>query len=75
MLLDTDRMGRTAWHLAGENGNVQVLHKLWDWAEKKLTNRGDKNKIYYPQRLREGPRALGSILGQICGITYNVVLD
>jgi len=46
LLLDTDSMGRTAWYLAEENGNVQVLHKLWDWAEKKLTTEEIKIKFF-----------------------------
>ena len=37
MLLGTDSKGRTAWHLAANEGNVQVLHKIFECAEKKLT--------------------------------------
>jgi len=45
MLFVTDSNGRTAWHLAAENGNVQVLHKLWEWVEKKLTREEINNKL------------------------------
>ena len=33
ILLGTDNMGRTAWHLAAKNSNLEVLYKIWKWAE------------------------------------------
>jgi len=28
---------RTAWHIVGINGQLDLLHKLWDWAKEVLT--------------------------------------
>ena len=46
MLLGTDNRGMTAWHLAAKMGNYKILHKMWEWAEKKLTTEEIKNKFY-----------------------------
>ena len=35
MLLVTDNRGRTAWHLAAENGHVQVLHNVGSGLKRK----------------------------------------
>ena len=32
-----DIWGRTAWHMAAENGKLHVLQKLWELAKKVLT--------------------------------------
>jgi len=45
LLLGTDNKGRTAWHLAAENGNFKLLHNMWEWAEKKLTTEEINNKL------------------------------
>ena len=37
MLLVTDEEGRTAWHIAAERGNSEILQKLWDWAKENVT--------------------------------------
>jgi hypothetical protein len=33
MLLATDNLERTAWHMAAKNGSVQAIERIWDWAE------------------------------------------
>ena len=55
MLLDTDNMGRTAWHLAVREGNIQLLHKIWETAEEYLTAWKINNKFLLAQTIREGP--------------------
>ena len=37
LLLGTDKEGRTAWHLAAEGGNSEILQKVWEWAKENLT--------------------------------------
>jgi len=27
----------TAWHMAAQNGELEILHKVWKWAKKVLT--------------------------------------
>ena len=35
----------TAWHWAAENGNLEILHKIREWAEEKLTTEEKNNKL------------------------------
>jgi hypothetical protein len=37
LLLAQDDEAKTAWFVATERGNLQVLKKLWEWANEKLT--------------------------------------
>jgi len=37
MLLADDMKGRTAWHMAAIEGNMQVLEKLWECTKEKQT--------------------------------------
>jgi ankyrin repeat protein len=37
LLLDTDNDGMTVWHWAAERCNLEFLHKMWEWADYKLT--------------------------------------
>jgi hypothetical protein len=55
MLLRTDNKGRNACHLAAYSGKQDVMHKIWDWAEEKLTTEVIKMKCYYAQTMKEGP--------------------
>jgi len=32
LLLGTDDMGRTSWHMAAKNNSIAVLQKIWEWA-------------------------------------------
>lgn len=32
-MLATGNLERTAWHMAAENGCVQAIECIWDWAE------------------------------------------
>jgi len=36
-LLAEDHQGQTAWHKAAENGSVQAMKKIWEWAEEVTT--------------------------------------
>jgi ankyrin repeat protein len=38
-------MGKTAWHLAVGESNVQLLRKKWEWVEEKLTTEEVNNKL------------------------------
>ena len=44
MLLSTDNNGRSAWHCAALQGNLDVLQKVWECANENLT-RGEINNI------------------------------
>ena len=39
-------MRKTAWHWAAEKCNLKLLHKIWEWAEEKLTTEEINNKLY-----------------------------
>ena len=45
LLLEEDEEGLTAWHIALLYNNKQVLEKIWNFAEKKLTAEKLKNKF------------------------------
>ena len=45
MLFGTDSEGKTAWHLAAEKGNLEILHEMWECAEEKLTTEEISNKL------------------------------
>jgi len=42
LLLATDNKGKTAWHWAACEGNLDVLQKFWNWAKEKLTKENFK---------------------------------
>jgi ankyrin repeat protein len=44
MFLDKDEYQITAWHVAARNGQIEILHKLWDWAKEVLTQK-ELNKL------------------------------
>jgi ankyrin repeat protein len=46
LLLATDRLGYTAWHLAVSNGRQDVMQKLWEMAKKSITTEEIKINIY-----------------------------
>jgi len=37
MFLGKDVYERTDWHIAFEKGQLEVLQKMWEWAENVLT--------------------------------------
>jgi len=37
MVLDKDGFERTAWHIASEKGQIELLRKLLEWAKEVLT--------------------------------------
>jgi len=37
MFLDNGAYQRIAWNMAAVKGQVEVLHKIWDWAKEVLT--------------------------------------
>ena len=45
LLLKRDEEGLTAWHTAVFCDSVQVLEKIWEWAEKELTAEELKNEL------------------------------
>ena len=45
MLLSTDNEGKTAWHWAAGKGNLDVLQKVWEWANENLTREEINNKF------------------------------
>jgi len=40
-----DEFERTPWHMAAENGQREVLHKLWEWAKQVLAH-DELNNIF-----------------------------
>jgi hypothetical protein len=49
LLLEENENGLTAWHIAVLSNNTQVLERLWECAEKKLTTEELKNKLLLAQ--------------------------
>jgi endo-1,4-beta-D-glucanase Y len=45
LLLGTDKRRETAWKLAVERGNVEVVHKIWEWAQEILTTEEIQNNL------------------------------
>ena len=37
---------RTVWYRAAEQGNSEILQKVWDWAKEKLTTQEINNKMF-----------------------------
>jgi hypothetical protein len=53
LLLATDNMGKTAWHVAAENGQLDLLHIIWEWAKENLTTDEMNNKLLLATENRE----------------------
>jgi hypothetical protein len=45
LLLDENKYGQIAWHLAAACGNIQALVKLWEYAKDQLTPEEFKSKL------------------------------
>ena len=45
MLFSTDNEGSTAWKRAAKHGRLELLHKIWECAEEKLTTERVKSKL------------------------------
>ena len=45
MLLATDNMNRTVWHVAAEGGKIGVLQIIWESAKENLTREEINNKL------------------------------
>ena len=45
MILATDNMNKTAWHVAAEAGTLDVLQIIWELAKKNLTREEINNKL------------------------------
>lgn len=37
LFLTNDKLECIAWHVAAHNGNIGILHQLWEWAKELLT--------------------------------------
>jgi len=55
MFLDKDDFKRTAWLMTAEEGQIQVLHKLWEWAEKVLTQEELNNMFLDKEEFKRPP--------------------
>jgi len=55
--------------MAEENGTVELLHKIWDWAKKLLTAEDWNNKLLLASDIKERTAWQGSREGQTEGIT------
>ena len=45
ILLRTDFMRRSPWHLAVFGGKLDVMQKMWEWAKERLTTEEIKNEM------------------------------
>jgi ankyrin repeat protein len=43
---DKDAYGKTAWHIAAHMCQVEILHKLWEWA-KEVLGTEELNEIFW----------------------------
>jgi len=46
-------MKHTAWYVAGHEGHIKVLEKLWEYAKEKLTKEKLNNKLLLAEDNRE----------------------
>jgi len=37
LLLDIDPREQIIWHVAADEGNIDLLQKMWDWADENLS--------------------------------------
>ena len=37
MFFPKESFYKTGWHIAAKNGQIELLHKLWEWAKEVLT--------------------------------------
>jgi hypothetical protein len=45
--LSKSKFGQTAWHIAAQNGRINILQKLWDWAgELQLKPEDLRNEVW-----------------------------
>ena len=54
LLLSTDNEGRTVFHMAAEYGGLDILAKIREWANEKLTTEGINNNILLLSTDNEG---------------------
>jgi hypothetical protein len=52
MFLGKDNLKKTAWHMAAENGQIDLLHKLNDWARNVLRTE-ELNTMFSPINVDE----------------------
>jgi hypothetical protein len=52
MFLGKDNFNRTAWHMTAKNCQIDLLHKLNDWARNVLTTE-ELNTIFSPINVDE----------------------
>jgi endo-1,4-beta-D-glucanase Y len=45
LLLATDDNGNTAWQMAADSGEVDVLQNIWNWAKENLKTEEMKNNF------------------------------
>jgi len=57
--LATENEGMTGWHWATCEGNLDILHKIWNWGEEKITteddNSNNNNNLFKSRTLSERP--------------------
>jgi len=47
LLLATDNRGRIVWDVAAEQGTLEILQKVREWAKAKLTTEEINNKLLF----------------------------
>jgi hypothetical protein len=46
LFLSKNNFGQITWHMAAEQGQVDILHKLWECAKEALTKEELNNKFF-----------------------------
>jgi len=54
LLLATDKEGRTVFHVAAYEGYLDIMLKVWEWAEEKLTIEEINNELLLLATDKEG---------------------
>jgi ankyrin repeat protein len=67
VLLSKDRYNKTVWHKAAKRGNVELLKKLWDWAQElQLQPEDVKNDVLLSKdEFHETPWQNAAEMGQV----------
>jgi len=72
MFIVEDEFERTPWHMAAEKDQIELLHKLWEWAKVVLTQEELNNMLLTKDRDGKNRLAHGSVAGPNRGVKRTV---
>ena len=58
-------MGNAAWHVTAEEGKLDLLQKMCEWAKGNLTTEGTKNNLLAPKNMGNTAWHLGVMCNKL----------